>query len=274
MPGSDDPCHTEVVPDLPPTVRLPIHEARRLWEVAHRRAEAFGAPLDPVDVYRALEDERLAGRPLQYLEGTAAFGPVDLTVDERVLVPRPETEQLWELAERLAPAPTVAVDLGTGSGALAILVARTHPGARVLAVDRSEAAAAVARANAARLAPGVEVLVGDLFDALPEVLEGTVDLVVSNPPYVSEAEWQDLPRDVRREPRDALVAGPDGTEVLDRIAAGVGRWLRPGGIVVCEIGETQGGHVAVAFERAGLEDVSIREDLTGRPRFAVGRRPG
>lgn len=258
--------------DLPPSSRLPVHEARRLWEAARRRAHESRGDVDPADVYRRMERERLDGTPLQYLEGTAAFGPIELAVDERVLVPRPETEQLWELAESLVTAPTLVVDLGTGSGALAILLARSHPGARVIAVDRSTDAAEVARANAAVLAPQVEVLVGDLFDPLPVDATHAVDLVVSNPPYVAEGEWDTLPPDVRREPRAALVAGPEGTEVLDRIAADVGRWLRHGGVVACEIGETQGAHVAGAFDRAGLVDVSIRPDLTGRPRFALGWR--
>jgi release factor glutamine methyltransferase len=139
----------------------------------------------------------------------------------------------------------------------------------VIATDLSRAAAAVAALNAERTGLGIEVVVGDLFDPLPAELAGRVDLVVSNPPYVAAGEWDGLPVDVRREPRMALVAGPLGTEVLDRIAAGVPRWLRPGGRVVCELGETQGAHARHVFG-AALDGVAVEKDLTGRTRFVVG----
>lgn len=221
--------------------------------------------------FAALVALRLRGHPLQYLEGTAAFGPLDLAVDDRVLIPRPETEQLWEMACRLVPHPRVVLDLGTGSGALALAFAHRFPAARVVAVDASPGALEVASANGDRLGLAVEWLAGDLFDPLPAELEGAVDLLVSNPPYVAEAEWPDLPTDVRHEPRQALVAGPRGTEVLERIAAAAPRWLAPGGWLACEIGETQGGWAREAFS-AGLVDVEVRPDLTGRDRFVVGRR--
>jgi release factor glutamine methyltransferase len=244
---------------------LPDHEVRRLRSVAST-AE------DPDAAYRQLVRRRLEGEPLQYLEGTAAFGPFDLVVDPRVLVPRPETEQLWELACRTVAHPGVIVDLGTGSGALAVALARRFPKARVVAVDASAAAADVARLNADRLDVRVDVVVGDLFQPLPPDLAGTVDLLVSNPPYVADSEWAQLPADVRREPRSALVAGPTGTEILDRIAREVPRWLAPGGWVLCEIGAAQGAHCRREFEEAGLADVEIRADLTGRDRFVMGRR--
>ncbi len=121
------------------------------------------------------------------------------------------------------------VDLCTGSGNLALACARHWPGARVLATDRSTAAAALARENADALGLRVEVLVGDLFDPLPPALAGRVDLLVANPPYLSEAELEQVPAEVLAEPRDALVAGPDGIEVVARIGAEAGRWLGPGG---------------------------------------------
>lgn len=237
---------------------LPAHELRRL------RSVASGAE----DLER-LVALRLAGEPLAYLEGTAAFGPLELVVDERVLVPRPETEQLWELATGLVDAPDLIVDLCTGSGALALALAGQ---ARVLATDVSPGAVEVARINAARLGVRVEVMQGDLFEPLPPEIKGQVDLVVANPPYVAEREWTLLPADVRREPRIALVAGPTGTEVIERIAADVGNWLRPGGWVAIEIGETQGRRSA-GFLGRRLESVEIRKDLAGRERFVVGRRP-
>jgi release factor glutamine methyltransferase len=241
--------------------QLPRHEARRLWDVSDSDEAVF----------RTLEKRRLSGEPLQYLEGTAAFGPLDLVVDQRVLIPRPETEQLWEMVAHMAGEPTVIVDLCTGSGALAIACKATWPEARVVATDLSREATAVARLNAKRLGVEVEVYEGDLFDALPADLLGAIDLLVSNPPYVAEWEWDGLPDDVKSEPRMALVAGPDGTEVADRIAGSVAGWLAPGGLVAMEIGETQGGHLAAVFGRS-LDEVEVRVDLTGRDRFVLGRR--
>jgi release factor glutamine methyltransferase len=240
--------------------KLPRHEARRLWNVVDSDTTRF----------RQLEARRLAGEPLQYLEGTAAFGPLDLVVDRRVLIPRPETEQLWEMVARMEIDPAVIVDLCTGSGALAIACKATWPEARVVATDLSREAAAVARLNARRLGVEVEVYEGDLFAALPVDLQGAIDLLVSNPPYVAEWEWDGLPDDVRAEPRMALVAGPEGTEVLDRIAGSVCGWLAPGGLVALEMGETQGDHLAVALGST-LGEVEVRVDLTGRDRFVVGR---
>jgi release factor glutamine methyltransferase len=248
-----------------PDSRLPAHEARRLWSVACR------AP-DPVSAFRELEALRCAGHPLQYLEGTAAFGPIELMVDERVLIPRPETEQLWELAIRLVKGPAIVVDLGTGSGALALALAHAFPAARVIGVDLSSSALDVARFNGEHLGLDVEWRHGDLWAALDPGLAGTVDLVVSNPPYIAEGDWESLPPDVRQEPRGALIAGPTGFEVLERIAAGADRWLAPGGWVACEIGETQGSASRELFA-ARLTDVRIAVDLAGRERFVVGRRP-
>lgn len=240
---------------------LPPHELRRLMVAAD------GNPTR----YAALVARRLRGEPLQYVEGSAAFGPLDLVVDPRVLIPRPETEQLWELACSLAEDPRLVLDLGTGSGALALALAHRFPAARVIAVDASRDALDVAVDNGRRLDLEVEWLAGDLFDPVPSELQGRLDLVVSNPPYVAEGEWDELPEDVRREPRQALVAGPAGTEVLDRIAAEVRPWLSPGGWVLCEIGETQGAHVEAGFA-AALEQVEVRTDLAGRDRFVIGRR--
>lgn len=243
---------------------LPRHEAKRLAAVASTRE-------DPVAEFERLEQARLAGEPLQYLEGTAAFGPIELLVDDRVLIPRPETEQLWELSLRLAGGPAVVVDLCTGSGALALAWKAASPGTRVLGADVSESALEVARANSLALGLEVEWLYGDLFEALPGDLRGQVDLIVCNPPYISEAEWPDLPDDVRREPQQALVAGPDGLEVLRRVAAGSVDWLRTGAWIVCEIGETQGPECVELF-RARCDEVAVLPDLAGRDRFVVGRR--
>ena len=206
---------------------------------------------------------------MQYLEGTAAFGRWDLHVDPRVLIPRPETELLWEIAAALVDAPKVIVDLCTGSGALAIALAKSFPEARVLGTDLSAEALDVARENGDLHETSVEWRTGDLFSALPDDLRGGVDLLVSNPPYVAEHEYGSLPEDVRREPRMALVAGPTGLEVYERIAAEIGSWLAGGGSFALEIGETQGDAVRSLFaEFSPL----VRRDLTDRDRFVIGRR--
>ena len=233
---------------------LPAHERRRLEAVE-------GA--DP----EALAQRRVAGEPLQYLEGTAAFLDMDLVIDDRVLVPRPETEGLVELMTSVRSEAQVVVDLGTGSGAIAIALARRYPGAHVHAVDVSAPALEVAAINVARYAPRVVLHHGDLFDALPRGLTGRVDLLVSNPPYVAEGEWPHLPDDVRREPRTALVAGPRGTEALRRIADEAPVWMAPGGVIGCEVGETQTAEVAAMFDRLG--QTTVAPDLAGRPRYVV-----
>lgn len=236
--------------------RLPPHEVARLRAVS----------VDEVE-FRNLVDRRMAGEPLQYLEGTAAFGPFELAVDPRVLVPRPETEGLWEIARSVVDAPTLIVDLCTGSGALAIALQSSFPAARVIGTDLSGPAIELAQVNGAALAPSVEWRQGDLFDALDSELAGRVDLLVSNPPYVAATEWARLPEDVRREPRMALVAGPTGLEVLRRIATESKAWLRRGAVLVCEIGEDQGSAASDMF--SGFSWCEIRRDLAGRDRYVV-----
>jgi release factor glutamine methyltransferase len=257
---------------------LPPHELERLAMTATGRTRAAllthpparGGEQDHLD---ALVARRLAGEPLQYLEGRIPFGPVELLVDRRALIPRPETEQLWELAVGLlgrAGPGTPLVDVGTGSGALALALKHAFPSAPVYGTDLSAAALALARENAA--ANGLEAvfLQGDLLDPLPAALRGRVELIVSNPPYVSEAEWAALPDEIRlHEPREALVAGPAGTEVLSRLAAEAYWWLGVGGWLVCEIGETQG---EAALDLFGAYEREVRFDLAGRPRFLVARR--
>lgn len=259
--------------------RLSYHELQRLIATVTTDTIHPAVPLRPevADRTAALIRLRQTGVPLQYLEGFVEFGPVRLAVDHRALIPRPETEQLWELVTRLVPAslPSVIVDLGTGSGALALALAHSYPQAEVVATDISPRALDLARENVSinRWAGGrVEMREGDLFEALPSCLRGEVDVLVSNPPYVAEAEWPHLPAEVRAEPHAALVAGPRGTEILERVAADVSEWLRPSGTVAVEIGETQAAEVQEAF-RAGGIDARIHHDLAGRPRFVWGGTP-
>lgn len=239
--------------------RLPDHELRRLEAVA-----GLNGTIE--DLIR----RRLDGEPLQYIEGTTQFGPLELVVDRRVLIPRPETETLFEIASKMVRLPEVIIDLCTGSGALALALKQRFPAAAVFATDISTDAIEVAAENMARTDTSIYLADGDLFDPLPTSLIGEVDLIVANPPYVSEAEFASLPDDVKREPRVALVSGRSGLEIIERIGASASQWLRPGGVVVCEIGEKQGIAAASSFPDI---PVVIRQDLNGRDRYVLGVKP-
>lgn len=239
--------------------QIPQHELTRL--------EAIAGPSQPLE---ELVARRLGGEPLQYIEGSAAFGPLDLLVDERVLVPRPETEGLFEIATKMVRNPEVIVDLCTGSGALALSLKKCFPHAAVFATDISADAIDVALENRRRNHLDIYLAQGDLFDPLPASLLGEVDLLVANPPYVAESDFARLPDDVKREPRIALVAGSTGLEVIQSIGASVSTWLRPGGVLVCEIGESQGNSASSSFVE--LPTV-IRKDLGGRDRYVVAVKP-
>jgi release factor glutamine methyltransferase len=229
---------------------------------------------------RAMVARRVAGEPLQYVVGWAPFGWLRLRVGPGVFVPRPETEGLaHRAAAHLRAAgreskPPVAVDLCTGSGAIACFLAAEVPGARVLATELDPAALAWARPNTDRC--GVELLAGDLDAPLPADLAGRVDVLCANVPYVPSGAIPTLPRDVRdHEPLLALDGGPDGLDVLRRVAARAGRWLAPGGVLLCEIGDDQGEAAAALLADAGLAEVAILPDLVGRDRIVAGRRgPG
>lgn len=256
--------------------RLPYHEVRRLIETLTEDNVEADRPLPPgiAAATEKLIRKRQTGVPLQYLEGYVDFGPIRVSVDESALIPRPETEQLWELVTRLVPASlaSVIVDIGTGSGALALALAHTYPRAEVIATDISPAALELARENisANRWGAGrVHLLEGDLFDAVPCSLRGDVDIVVSNPPYVAESEWSGLSAEVRAEPYAALVAGPRGTETLERLAAEVCDWLRPSGTVAVEVGASQAEEVQEAFRAGGIA-AKVHKDLAGRSRFVWG----
>jgi release factor glutamine methyltransferase len=213
--------------------------------------------------------QRCSGVPLQHLTGEQQFLDLPLRVRPGVFIPRPETEVLVEvavetLAERRSPS---VVDVGTGTGAVALAIARARPGARVIATDVSPEAAALARENAERSGLSIEVVEGDLMEGVPEDLKGMIDVVVSNPPYVTEEEYESLPHVVKADPRDALVGG---VEFHRRLATSAVDWLRIGGWLVVEIGATQGREVRALFEER-LEDVGILPDLAGRDRVARGR---
>ena len=215
--------------------------------------------------------QRCTGTPLQHLTGEQQFMDLLLSVTPGVFVPRPETEILVEAALALVQGvdgPEV-VDVGTGTGAVALAIKHYRPDARVWATDVSAAAVTLARGNAAQHGLDVEIRQGDLFDPLPADLAGHVDLVISNPPYVAWDEYEDLPPEVKAEPYEALVGG---TEVHGRLAELALRWLKPGGWLVVEIGSAQGREVRGLMER-GLEDVAVFSDLAGHDRVVRGRRP-
>lgn len=241
------------------------------------------ATVGTVQRLRALLARRRSGEPLQRVLGHWPFRRLDLLVDGRALVPRPETETVVEVAlaelDALAAsgsgvADRRAVDLGTGTGAIALSIAVERPGLEVWATDASAEAVALARANLAGLGlagSGVRVVQGDWFDALPSDLEGAVDLMVSNPPYVAAGEV--LPAEVADwDPPRALVAGPTGRECLEHLLDGAGRWLAPDGVVVVELAPHQAE--ALAERSTGhFEQVDVRCDLAGRDRVLVARGP-
>lgn len=219
---------------------------------------------------------RAAGEPLQYVVGSWAFRTLDLLVDGRVLIPRPETESVVEVAiaeARGLTRPLVAVDLGTGSGAIALSLA-VELGAEVWATDASADALAVARANVAGAgATTVRLVQGDWFAALPSELRGRVHVVVANPPYVAADD--DLPAVVRDwEPASALVAGPTGLEAIERIVRDAPDWLARPGVLVVELAPHQATAAIALAVAAGFDaaDVIVTPDLAGRPRALVARR--
>jgi release factor glutamine methyltransferase len=222
----------------------------------------------------ALVRRRLAGEPLQYVLGEWSFRSLDLMVDPRVLIPRPETEWVVEVAlQSVTSASALVADLGTGSGAIALSIAHERREWNVIATDVSADALAVARWNGAGNGiRNVEYHQGDWFDALPRGLVGSFDLIISNPPYVADAERGDLaPEVVDHEPNGALFAGSDGLDAIRVLVTGAPSWLRPGGVLVVEHAPSQADTVAALALDAGFAEVSCEPDLTGRPRAAVAR---
>jgi release factor glutamine methyltransferase len=333
--------------------RLDVHEANRLGELLDEVAALLGSASEArwivsraLSVENADEDpaatlsrfdvpvseqvasavagmvgRRRRGEPLQYVLGTWDFRTLDVEVDPRVLIPRPETEQVagyaleelnrgekrsgvregadaWDGCHQpdaaelpgesglVEDSDVLAVDLGTGSGVIALSLAAEcrMPSASKIAIwatDSSSEALAVLGENLRRLArrdphaaSRVRVAKGTWFDALPPELAGHLDLVVSNPPYVSRENWSHLDPEVRLyEPRAALVAGDTGLECLKVIVRGAARWLKPGGSLVLELSPEQSGQVAQEASLAGFDHVEIRPDLAGRDRALVARLP-
>ena len=212
---------------------------------------------------------RSNGEPLQYITGVAGFRRLVLAVGPGVFIPRPETELVAERAMARLPRGGTIVDVGTGSGALALSIAQERPDARVLATEISSDALAWTTKNRAALGLPVELHLGDLLDCLPRELTGCVDVVVSNMPYVPEEDAALLPADVvRHEPAVALFGSTGGLALIERLAGDARSWLRAGGWLVLEIGDRQGERVVDLLEGRGYEGAEIHRDLNGRERIA------
>jgi release factor glutamine methyltransferase len=227
--------------------------------LAVRSSETPGEP--ERSLFHSLIDLRERGTPVAYLTGHREFCGLDFAVTPDVLIPRPETEILVERALQATGRP--ALDVGTGSGCIAIALSRRFD---VTATDRSEAALAVARHNASRHRAPVRFIRTDLFDGIG----GRFDLIVSNPPYVSDAEIGRLPREVLREPRFAVSGGADGLSVLRRLIRQAPEHLGPDGRLLVEIGAGQTAAVREIFDRAGFRGVSSHRDLAGIDRVVEG----
>ena len=222
-------------------------------------------------------ERRLRGEPLQYVLGRWGFRVLDLLIDDRVLIPRPETEALTQMAleECRRLDARLAVDLGTGSGAIALALAVEWTGIEVWATDVSPDALAVAQANVAgigRIGTAVRLAEGSWYEALPAELGGAVDLIVSNPPYVADFEVEDLPDEVRAwEPLEALVSGPTGLEAIERIVAEAPLWLAQPGSLLVEIAPRQAAEAQALARAAGFGSAAVWPDLTGRDRILLAR---
>lgn len=241
------------------------------------RAYLFAHPGDELDEaalerFRAVLERRVAGEPMAYITGTREFWSKELLVSPATLVPRPETELLVELALREIPRRGAMriLDLGTGSGAIAIALAGERPLCEITATDRSPDALAIARENARQLSiPNIRFVEGDWI----EPLKGeTFDLIVSNPPYVRSDDPALV--SLAFEPTSALAAGPDGLDAIRRLAADCGDVLVPGGPLFIEHGAEQADDVAGLLEAAGWQEIRLHRDLAGLPRVTAARRGG
>jgi release factor glutamine methyltransferase len=228
----------------------------------------LGAP--ELAAFRALVKRRAEGEPTAWILGRREFHGRPFKTDARALVPRPETEALVEVALAALPEGGALLDLCTGTGCVAISVALSRPGARVVATDLSPDALALATENAAALgAATVELRAGDLWAAVPD--GARFDVIASNPPYVPSGELPGLSREVRREPFLALDGGPDGLAVLRRIVAGAAGRLVPGGTLALEMHESHREALPRMCAEAGLVAAEVRRDLAGLPRLVVAR---
>ena len=251
------------------------------WLLAHAlarpRSWLFAHAQDPVDAEAAarfadLLERRAAGEPVAYLTGTQGFWSLELDVSPATLIPRPETELLVELA--LARIPMAAAsriaDLGTGSGAIALAIAKERPRATVIATDASAAALDVAQRNAVRNGiTNIEFREGDWFAPL---VGDAFDLIASNPPYIEDDDPHLREGDLRFEPATALSSGTDGLDAIRRIVGDAPAHLRPGGWLLLEHGWAQGAAVRALLDAAGFIDIASKRDLENRDRITLARK--
>ncbi len=243
----------------------------RIWLMAWPEHEPEAGPLR---CFEALIERRAGGEPMAYLLGEREFWSLPLTVTPDTLVPRPETELLVEtalelIADRTNPS---VLELGTGSGAIALALKKERPDARITASDVSEAALAVAARNGQKLGLDIHWLCSDWYQGLPAGRR--YDLIVSNPPYIAADDpW--LGRgDLPAEPQTALCSGPSGLEAVETIIAAAPRHLLPGAALALEHGHEQQAALRSLLEAAGFESVACRRDLAGLPRVSLGHLPG
>jgi release factor glutamine methyltransferase len=242
----------------------------RAWLYAHGDEEISR---DAAEMFQSLSAQRLAGTPIAYLVGHREFWTLELAVTAAVLIPRPETELLVELALLHIPQRKKMdiVDLGTGSGAIALAIAHERPLARVVATDASEEALSVARLNSERLEiRNVEFIRSDWFDGLSRMM---FDMIVSNPPYIASNDNHLSQGDLRFEPRGALASGFDGLDSIRDIVRSAPEHLKPGGDLLMEHGFDQGAAVRELFSQSGFVDISTSRDSEARERVTGGRKP-
>lgn len=246
------------------------HQLRRdeAWLIAHGEQACTAADAQAL---RALVARRVAGEPVAYLIGSREFFGREFAVNAAVLIPRPETEILVELALQRAPRGARVLDLGTGSGVIGVTLAAERPDLRVTLTDTSAEALAVARANALRWAPAnTDLLAGDWYAALDE---RHFDMILSNPPYIAAGDPHLAQGDLRFEPRAALVAADEGLADIRHIVAGAPDHLQPGGWLLFEHGFDQQAACSGLLQQAGYRELFSACDLAGIPRVSGGRRP-
>jgi release factor glutamine methyltransferase len=271
-------------------IDLPVITADTLlsYTLSCDRTRLYTNPDDLIDesvilTYKGLINERKKHVPLQYITRQVEFMSLDFVVNKHVLIPRPETEILVETVlqkahnNHIQNAKTTIIDIGTGSGNISISLAKNLSNAEIYASDISQDALTIAKANAKKhnVLNSIHFLHGDLFNSFRELVEkGNVDFIVSNPPYVSESEWRLLEPEVRdHEPRKALVGGEDGLCILRHIIKEAIDWLKPGGYLVLEIGETQANSIINLLENEGnYKGTEIIKDLQGKERIISTQR--